>query len=297
MGYLFLMISLLAGTTKGYCGKKTSGFVQGYRDALLMNTIRMLLCVLIGFVMIVLEYDVRELIPNGPILAVSALSGITTSVFVVCWLLSVQKGAYMMLDVFLMLGVLVPLTAGQLFFREVVSVKQWTGVLILLIAVYIMCTYNKTIKGQMSSGSLALLMICGIANGLTDFSQKLFVMMDSGVPTAVFNFYTYLFSAIVLFGCYLFSYKSERNRQGENFCMRSILGYVLIMSICLFTNSYFKTLAAGYLDSAMLYPLNQGCALILSSIMSATLFHEKLTVRCVTGLITAFVGLLVLNVL
>lgn len=297
MGYLFLLISLLAGTTKGYCGKKTSGYVQGYRDAMLMNTIRMLLCVLIGFLMILSENDIRVLVPTGYVLAVSALSGITTSVFVVCWLLSVQKGAYMMLDVFLMLGVLVPLTAGQLFFQEVVSIKQWIGVAILLIAVYIMCTYNKTIKGQMSIGSLILLMVCGIANGLTDFSQKLFVMMDSGVPTSVFNFYTYIFSAIVLFVCYLFSHKSESNRQGEGFSIRSIFGYVLVMSICLFANSYFKTLAAGYLDSAMLYPLNQGCALILSSVMSATLFREKLTARCITGLVVAFIGLLVLNVL
>ena len=34
MGYLFLAISLLAGAAKGYCGKMTSGYVQGYKDAM-----------------------------------------------------------------------------------------------------------------------------------------------------------------------------------------------------------------------------------------------------------------------
>ena len=70
-----------------------------------------------------------------------------------------------------------------------------------------------------------------------------------------------------------------------------------MMALCLFANSYFKTLAAGYLSAVLLYPLNQGCALILSAFMSATLFKEKLTLKAVIGMITAFAGLLIINLL
>ena len=56
MGYLFLAIALLAGATKGYCGKMTSGYVNEYKDAMLANTIRMVFCVLIGFIMTVVLY-------------------------------------------------------------------------------------------------------------------------------------------------------------------------------------------------------------------------------------------------
>ena len=142
MGYLFLAISLLAGAAKGYCGKMTSGYVQGYKDAMFANTIRMIFCILIGLGMILLDGSINDIVPSASLLAVSALSGITTSVFVVCWLISVKKGAYMMLDVFLMLGVLVPLLAGKLFFNESIKTTQWIGIGILFIAVYIMCSYN-----------------------------------------------------------------------------------------------------------------------------------------------------------
>ena len=47
MGYLFLAISLLAGITKGYCGKKTSGYVNGYSGAMLANFVRMFFCIVI----------------------------------------------------------------------------------------------------------------------------------------------------------------------------------------------------------------------------------------------------------
>lgn len=296
MGYLFLAISLIAGAVKGYCGKMTSGYVQGYKDAILANTIRMVLCIFIGLLLILSNGSLAYIKPSISVLAISALSGITTSIFVVCWLISVKKGAYMMLDVFLMLGVLVPLLAGKLFFHETVTVTQWIGLGIIFVAVYIMCSYSNSIKGRMSITSFVLLVLCGVANGLTDFSQKLFIKMASDVPIAIFNFYTYVFSAITLFVFYcIFKQKGQEEQQGSN--IKKIFGYVLVMSICLFANSLFKTMAAGYLDSAKLYPLNQGASLILSSMMSVILFRERLMLKGIIGIVIAFVGLILLNVL
>jgi multidrug transporter EmrE-like cation transporter len=69
------------------------------------------------------------------------------------------------------------------------------------------------------------------------------------------------------------------------------------MSVMLIANSYFKTKAATHLDSAQLYPLNQGMALILSTLMASVFFKEKLTLKCVVGIFIAFIGLIVMNVL
>ena len=41
MGYLFLSISLLAGVTKGYCGKKMGNFANTVQSAVLLNVLRM----------------------------------------------------------------------------------------------------------------------------------------------------------------------------------------------------------------------------------------------------------------
>ena len=298
MGYLFLTISLLAGATKGYCGKKTSGYVQGYKDAMFANTIRMMFCILIGFGMILFDGNIHKIVPSVSLLAVSALSGITTSVFVVCWVISVKKGAYMMLVVFLRLGVLVPILAGKIFFEESIKVTQWIGIGILFIAVYIMCSYNNSIKEKITITSLVLLIICGVANGLTDFSQKLFMKMEGNTPISVFNFYTYIFSALTLFAFYnVFRKMEQKDGEEKGSGIKKIFGYVLVMSICLFANSYFKTKAAGYLDSVQLYPLSQGASLIISTGMSALLFRERLTLKCVIGVLISFVGLIVLNVL
>ena len=104
-----------------------------------------------------------------------------------------------------------------------------------------------------------------------------------------------MFAALVLSAAYAVTHKAAPNTGKSD--LKKIFGYILIMALCLFANSYFKTLAAGYLCAVLLYPLNQGCALILSAFMSAALFKEKLTLKAVIGMITAFVGLLIINLL
>ena len=294
MGYIFLIIALFCGAAKGFCGKKTSGFVAEYKDALFTNAIRMILCILIGFILLAVQGNINLLRVDTSVIMITLLSGVTTSAFVVLWLLAVRKGAYMMLDVFLTIGVIVPLVLSNIFFGEEIRINQWAGLAILLVAVVIMCSYNNQIKEKMSISSLVLLIFCGTSNGLTDFSQKWFTKSVGG-DAAVFNFYTYVFSAVVLIILYLIERIKNPSRGSEGLLIKNIGIYVTIMALCLFANSYFKTLAASYLSSAALYPLNQGSALILSSFMSAIFFKEKLTPRCIIGIILSFVGLLVIN--
>lgn len=298
MGYLFLALALLAGSTKGYCGKKTSGFVREYKDAMFTNFVRMVLCILISFLLLALSGRLSLLAVDLNVVLITLLSGVTTSVFVVAWLLAVRRGAYMMLDVFLMLGVIVPLLLSEFLFDEKIRLNQWAGLLVLLVAVVIMCSYNNQIKEKMSLKSLGLLVLCGIANGLTDFSQKLYVKTVADSSAAVFNFYTYIFSALVLLVFYLGAKATDKTgSSSETDVLRRVGGYVAVMSVCLFLNSYFKTMAAGILPSAILYPLSQGASLILSSFMSMLFFKEKLTAKCITGIALSFAGLLIINLL
>jgi hypothetical protein len=109
MGYLFLTVALAAGITKGYCGKKTSFAVKSNSDSMIMNVLRMVLCIVIGFLLLLAQNGLSSLAQSRQALLIAALSGVASAVFVVSWLLSVKVGAYMMVEVFLLLGVTVPI--------------------------------------------------------------------------------------------------------------------------------------------------------------------------------------------
>lgn len=299
MGYLFLTLALAAGITKGYCGKKTSFAIKSNSDSMIINVLRMLACIFIGFALMVVQGDIASLKADGLMILICAMSGIASAAFVVSWLLSVKSGAYMMVEVFLLLGVMVPIILCRIFFGEEIGVWQIVGIIILLAAVFIMCTYNVSLKGKMSIGAIALLFLCGLANGVADFSQKWFVQVYPKGSVAAFNFYTYIFAAASLLVAY-FIFRSV-DKKGENkprspiSVVKPIIIYVIIMAVCLFANSYFKTLAAQELDAVMLYPLNQGGAVILSLLMSALIFKEKINWKCIVGIVLAFISLLMIN--
>lgn len=292
MGYLFLSVSLLAGTCKGYCGKMVSNIVKSLKGTVFSNLLRMLLCIFIGFVVVLANND-SVIFSNLNILPISALSGISTACFVILWITCLRSGAYVMLDVFIMLGVGVTIALCKIFFNEEIEITQIAGFILLLISAFIMCSYSNRLKGKLSLKSLILLSAIGLSNGLTDFSQKLFIYTASHESAAVFNLYTYIFAFIVFLVFYLFlNRKSPKTNDAKN---KKVYGYVSVMSICLFANSYFKTLAAGYIDSATLYPLSTGIALLLSLLMASFVFKEKATPKCIFGAALAFVSLLIIN--
>ena len=297
MGYLFSLISVFACTTKGFCGKKISAYTKEYRSAMLSNSLRMLICIAIGAVFVVIDGGFSAFSVSGKVLLISALSGVMTSLLVISWLFSVRRGAYMMVDVFITLGVTVPIVLSSIFFKEEIRLNQIIGLIILFSATFIMCSYNNQIKTKLTLSTIGLLVLTGVSNGLADFSQKLFIKEADGALVSSFNFYTYIFSALtlIIFFCLTIDRKKGIGESVE--AVKKSYLYIIIMAIALFATSYFKTLAAKYLSAAELYPLNQGTLLILSAFMSAIFFGEKIKLKCVIGIVLAFIGLIIMNVL
>jgi uncharacterized membrane protein len=300
MGYLFLVIALFFGSIKGYSGKKSSCAITSGDESLVVSAVRMVLCVIIGFFTLLFGGEISAIIPDGNTLWISALSGFSNGIFIATWLAAVMSGAFMMVESFVLLGVAIPIVLCRVLFNESVSLQQIIGFLLLLVAVYVMCTYNSSIKGKIKPLSLLVLIASGVAFGFADFSQKLFVKTVEGGSVAAFNFYTYVFAAITLSTAYLiFLLLNKRKnipmRTPKN-VLRPIWHHVIFMAVCLFLYSYFKTLAAGYLDAALLYPLSQGIGVVFSLLLAHFLFGERINKKCLIGMSLAFVAMVLINV-
>ncbi len=290
MGYLFAVVSVILGNAKGYCGKKSSGYLKNDSDAVLINVFRMVICTLIGLCIILFSHS--SLDANSKELLIFIMSGVSSALFVVFWLLCVKEDAYLMLDIFLLLGTVIPITVSAVMFGESIKFTQIIGIAVLLVSVFLMCGYNNNLKGKMKKSGIIILLLCGVFNGCSDLSQKLYVKTTENMSAVKFNFYTYLFAFAVLLIAYIIKKKAPSAEPMK----KTVFIYVLIMAVCLFGCSYFKTIAAKTLNSAILYPLSQGLSLINSSLMAAFLFKEKPNKQSIIGVITAFIGLMILNV-
>ena len=204
MGYVFLFVSICSGAIKGFLGKKVSNKTNGIKSAVLTNFIRMLFCIPVGLLFVLIDGGVTSLLVNKKMLLIAALAGASTSIFIVSWLIAVQKSAFTAVDTFVSMGLLVPILFSLAFYHEHISCSQIIGLVLLFVAVILMTLYNNQIKTKLGLFSLLLLLVVGLSNGITDFSQKIFKYNNTnGTPASVFNFYIYVFSAVILLSVFL----------------------------------------------------------------------------------------------
>ena len=298
MGYLFLFLALVFGITKAYSGKRSSYAAKSSLDAITITSVRMVLCVIFGLAVVLIGGGVTAENTSAKVLLIALLCGVTTASFTACWLLTVRTSAYMIVEVFVTFGVVIPLTLSAILYKESIGILQGVGILLLIIAVYCMSTYNKTEKIRLTLKDFLLLFSCSATSGLSDFSQKLYIKEVANQNVPLFNLYTYSFAAIVLvIACIVVraSAKNKAELKSPIATVKPIFIYVVIMAVCLFLNAYFKTRAAGYLDAVLLYPLSQGCAVILAVFMAVFLFKEKINAKGILGVALSLLAMILIN--
>ena len=294
MGYIFLAIALLTNNIKGYCGKQMSRYSAKLNDTLLICFFRMLMCIGTSAVILAVTggYFGLEITPK--LIGYAAFSGISTAILVAAWLFAANSSGYMMLEVFQMLGVGVTILMSFVFYREEITVRDIIGFAVLVFAAYLMHAGTK-VKPTLKT--LAVVILCGLANGMTDFSQKAFIYSGLDTTTAQFQLCSYVFAAVTLIVLYtaMTVSKNAEEKNGAGAILKKTWYFVLIMAVCLYANSYFKTEAANYLSAAKLYTLSQGGTMAIGTLMSAFLFKEKLTLKSGISIAITFIGLLIIN--
>lgn len=292
MGFVCVFAGLLAGSAKGYMGKRISNLVTTFQQSSFINFIRMLVCIPISLLFLCLDTKNAGAILDGNALVYGTLSGIFMSIFLVTWMLAVRCGAFMLISVAQMFGTVITVLLSCMLFREEILPKQFLGIGILTTSVLIMVSYSSSIKGKLSAGAVILLVSCGLSSGLYDFSLKLFTHFSES-SISVLNLITYFISALAL--RLLFTVTSGGGTFDKKALLKSTFLLVVLMSVCLFLNSYFKALANHYLPATKVYPLYQAGGLILSAVMSSIFFQERINRRCVVGLLLAFFAILLIK--
>ena len=294
MGYIFLAIALLTNNIKGYCGKQMSRYSAKLNDTLLICFFRMLMCIGTSAIILAVTGGFFGLEITPKLIGYAAFSGISTAILVAAWLFAANSSGYMMLEVFQMLGVGVTILMSFVIYKEEITVRDVIGFCVLVFAAYLMHAGTK-IKPTLKT--LAVVILCGLANGMTDFSQKAFIYSGLDTTTAQFQLCSYVFAAVTLIVLYtaMTAGKKTEEKNGATAILKKTWYFVMIMAVCLYANSYFKTEAANYLSAAKLYTLSQGGTMAIGTLMSAFLFKEKLTLKSYASIVITFIGLLIIN--
>ena len=290
--YIFLIIILLLRVPQNFSSKKTSGLVTNSQSYFLYGTYSYTLAGLIAFVMLLFDGMAGFSLPA---VGISALGAVSLAVSLFCSIEALKSGVMVLAAMAGSAGLLLPCIAGIFMFNEPMKPMQFIGIALLIFSGWLLIGYSKEQTGSFTPRTLLLLIGSMLSNGSVMLAQKMFSKYLPDTSVSIFSFLTFGLIGIGMFIGLVPSLLSQSGRAKIAAVPKPVFLYGTISSIILLAINQLATLAGRNVPSAIMFPINDGGATIITAITAAIFFKEKLTVRSVCGLILGIGSLIVIN--
>lgn len=290
--YIFLIIILLLRVPQNFSSKKTSGLVTNSQSYFLYGTYSYTLAGLIAFVMLLFDGMSGFSLPA---VGISALGAVSLAVSLFCSIEALKSGVMVLAAMAGPAGLLLPCIAGIFMFNEPMKPMQFIGIALLIFSGWLLIGYSKEQTGSFTPRTLLLLIGSMLSNGSVMLAQKMFSKYLPDTSVSIFSFLTFGLIGIGMFIGLVPSLLSQSGRAKIAAVPKPVFLYGTISSIILLAINQLATLAGRNVPSAIMFPINDGGATIITAITAAIFFKEKLTVRSVCGLILGIGSLIVIN--
>ena len=290
--YIFLIIILLLRVPQNFSSKKTRGLVTNSQSYFLYGTYSYTLAGLIACVMLLFDGMSGFSLPA---VGISALGAVSLAVSLFCSIEALKSGVMVLAAMAGSAGLLLPCIAGIFMFNEPMKPMQFIGIALLIFSGWLLIGYSKEQTGSFTPRTLLLLIGSMLSNGSVMLAQKMFSKYLPDTSVSIFSFLTFGLIGIGMFIGLVPSLLSQSGRAKIAAVPKPVFLYGTISSIILLAINQLATLAGRNVPSAIMFPINDGGATIITAITAAIFFKEKLTVRSVCGLILGIGSLIVIN--
>ena len=208
-------------------------------------------------------------------------------------------GSLAIYSMFMMLGgMLVPFFYGVLLLNEPLSIGKIAGTVLLTVFIVLQALWGTPTEGTDSKKSTRVLffvlcLVIFFINGMTGVVAKAHSISEGAVNEESF---TVLYCGInALLSLVLLAVTSIKNAKEKTAQIRSALSPrpILIMALlgaAAYGGNFLQLMAAGNVPASVQFPLVSGGVIVLSALVSAFIFREKLSKKEWISVAGAFVS-------
>lgn len=291
--YTYLLIILLLRLPQNLFNKRSSGIVKGAPAYFAYGAYRYLLSG--GMALVLLLFAGGFSGVSLKALAISAIGAVALGSNLFFGLEALKSGAMVLASMAGSAGLLLPCVFGIFMFDEPMSLMQLFGILLLIFSGWLLIGYSKKLKGSFTPRTMLLLIGSMLSNGFTMVAQKMFSKYLPDVSVSVFSFLAFgLVGVGMCVGLVPQLTKKEKRKEIREL-PKALWFYGAGLSTILLIINQLATIAAKVIPSAIMFPINDGGATIITALTGAVVFKEKLTPRSVAGLALGIASLIVIN--
>ena len=301
-----MLIASFAGITKMAAMKGCGKVCPGAYNSVRINAFRSLLCAAVALAVFLASGARAEKEEWWLWL----ISGASNAAMMFAWLLCSERIGLVFVESFCMLGsVAIPLfLAPVLYEGEAVNARQWAGAACLLAAPALLFAKRKNAaaarggeKKEFSGNSperaaaqtektaaerrkaaaitAAYIVLLVLSNAGVSITQKLYPARTGKEYAPFFNLMTFF----VVCACFLAALLAGKAFAGKRLLPenaasgKKLAAFVSVAAVMIYVYSFFATLAAEALPSAVYYPLARGVSMLLTVLCDSIVFRQKIT--------------------
>lgn len=291
--YSYFLIILLLRFPQNLFNKRSSGIVKGAPAYFAYGAYRYLLSG--GMALVLLLFAGGFSGVSLKALAISAIGAVALGSNLFFGLEALKSGAMVLSSMAGSAGLLLPCVFGIFMFDEPMSLMQLFGILLLIFSGWLLIGYSKKLKGSFTPRTMLLLIGSMLSNGFTMVAQKMFSKYLPDVSVSVFSFLAFGLVGVGMCVGLVPQLTKKEKREEIKKLPKALWFYGAGLSTILLIINQLATIAAKVIPSAIMFPINDGGATIITALTGAVVFKEKLTARSVAGLALGIASLIVIN--
>ena len=194
-------------------------------------------------------------------------------------------------------GFLVPIFYGVFFWKETVSVYQWIGIFLLVIALGLI-VYNGE-KSKVLLLWLPFAVAAMLGSGMNAIFQKSHQYSSYSDELPFFLVYSLFFSSLFTGIASLLICKKREKGQAV-IKLRDTIKKVIVplcLGVCVGLLNFSNLYLSGKLPSIILFPIYNVGSMLLTGIISAIIYKDKITKRQMAGLVIGITAILIVGIL
>ena len=154
-------------------------------------------------------------------------------------------------------------------FDEPMRPVQFVGIAVLIFSGRLLIGYSKEQKGAFTPRTLLLLLGSMLSNGMIMVAQKMFSKFLPDVSASVFSFLAFGLVGGGMLACLLLRLARSRSTDEIKKMPKKLFLYGIILSGILLVINQLATVAGRAVPSAVMFPINDGGATIISAVTAA----------------------------
>ncbi len=295
MATLYISIILVCRVVQAIFSKRTSNEIKNIPTLITYTSFANAISAVLGLIVII--FAGKGFNCNTATVIIALFAGLTLFFSTFFSVYGMKTGTVSVNSMFGTAGMIVPLVAGIFLFNQPIKLMQWFGVALFFLSAWLLISDSKSTNHKFSIKTFFILIGSMVANGCTMLAQQLFTNYVPDGDVSVFSFIS--FGVIAVLGGISSLIIAAKNKNSETEKIEKFPKILVICAVVLaaavFVINQLATLSTALVSPVILFSFINGGGTIISTIVAAIMYKEKLTLKKILGIVIGISSLVIIK--